>query len=665
MKDLIAHCCGTDKLLQVGGLTKLVAPPGELLRKFTLKTLCLAFFLLVFNSPLLADELITDFDSWISVEKSGILTVIETISVVAEGKQIKRGIFRDFPTDYTGRAGHHVKAGFKVLDVQRDGHNEPHHINKMSNGVRLYIGDKDVFLKPGSYTYTITYQTDRQIGFFVDYDELYWNVTGSDWAFPIKRATATVVLPSHAAILQQSVYTGSQGSTESKAEVISQSGNEIRFQTTAPLGPREGLTVAVAWPKGVVTEPNMTDKASFFLRDNLPVATGGGGLLILFFYYLLVWAKVGRDPEPGAIIPRFEPPEGFTPAAARFVMRMGFDNKSFTAAVVSMAVKKHLIIDDNKGTFTLKKAEKANPAMLSPGERKVARKLFSGSSTLKLKNSNHGTISRAISALKKSMQSDFETLHFKRNSKYLLPGLAISLLIVFAIIITAHQKDVAGFMSIWLSIWTMGTFALLLQAYNAWKAVIRGSSSLGNKGRALFSTFFALPFLGGWFFGMFMLATATSFGGVLALILVLGVNFLFYRLLKAPTLQGRTIMDELEGLKLYLSVAEKDRLNLLNPPEQTPELFERFLPWALALDVEQQWSEQFNKILEQAGKDGSYSPVWYNSHRPFSSDSLASSLGTSLASSISSSSRAPGSSSGSGGGGSSGGGGGGGGGGGW
>ncbi len=132
------------------------------------------------------------------------------------------------------------------------------------------------------------------------------------------------------------------------------------------------------------------------------------------------------------------------------------------------------------------------------------------------------------------------------------------------------------------------------------------------------------------------------------------------------------VMDRIEGFGHYLSVAEKDRMNFHNPPERTPELFEKFLPYALALGVEQAWSEQFAGVLSRAaaspaGSDRHYSPRWY-SGRGFASRGVtdfASSLGGSFSGAIASSSTAPGSSSGSGGGGSSGGGGGGGGGSGW
>jgi uncharacterized membrane protein len=147
------------------------------------------------------------------------------------------------------------------------------------------------------------------------------------------------------------------------------------------------------------------------------------------------------------------------------------------------------------------------------------------------------------------------------------------------------------------------------------------------------------------------------------------INAVFYHLLKAPTMAGRKLLDQIDGFRRYLTVAEKDRLNLENPPQRTPELFEMFLPYALALNVEQKWAEQFEDVLEKAGQgqEGGYSPSWYNgtAWSTLGAAGFASSIGNSMSSAISASSTAPGSSSGGDGGGSSGGGGGGGGGGGW
>jgi len=623
----------------------------------------LSFFL--FCPALFAAEKITHFDSLVTVEKSGRLTVTETISVVSEGKQIRRGIFRDFPTKYTADNGRSLKVSFKLIEVKRDGKPEPHHTEKMGNGVRIYIGDKNTFLKSGPYTYTITYQTDRQIGFFLDYDELYWNVTGNGWAFPIERATATIFLPQEASILQHSVYTGVQGSKHSDAHASEQYSNRIQFETTASLPPKHGLTIAVSWPKGIIQEPSSVDKAFFIAQDNSAELLGFAGLLVLLLYYTITWAKVGKDPDAGAVIPRFEPPEDFTPAASRFVMKMGFDNKAFTAAVVNMAVKNQLEIEDKKNSFILKKSSGGNQQPLSKGEAKIMNKLFSHSDRVEIKQKNHRKLRSAISAMKESIQTDFERLHFKRNYIYLLPGVAITLIVLLILFITAEEKIASGFIIVWLTGWSVGCYGLFLRTVNSWKvAFSKGSGTLSKIG-ALFSTLFFLPFLVGLLGGMAVFTMTMSIGSLLAMFMALGINLLFYHLLRAPTVQGRKVMDQLEGFKLYLSVAEKQRLNLLNPPEKTPELYEKFLPWALALGVEQQWSEQFSEVLEKAMKEDNYSPSWYHSGQPFTSAGLASSLGSSLSSTISSSSRAPGSSSGSSGGGSSGGGGGGGGGGGW
>jgi uncharacterized membrane protein len=141
---------------------------------------------------------------------------------------------------------------------------------------------------------------------------------------------------------------------------------------------------------------------------------------------------------------------------------------------------------------------------------------------------------------------------------------------------------------------------------------------------------------------------------IICVVAIIGVNILFAWLIKAPTLHGRKIMDEIEGLKMYLSVAEKERLNFLNPPERTPELFEKFLPYAIALGVENEWGDQFTSVfsrLEEQG--GQYHPSWYHGHHisRFGVANFTSSLGSSLSSSISSAASPPGSSSASGGGG--------------
>jgi uncharacterized membrane protein YgcG len=606
-------------------------------------------------------ERILSFTSHIQVQPDASLTVTETIVVRATGKQIKRGIVRDFPTVYTDRFGHQVKVGFQVLEVRRDGTAEPYHVRPAANGQKVYMGRQKVFLRSGVHTYTLKYHTTRQLGFFKDFDELYWNVTGNGWTFPIDAVKAVIDLPPGARILQYSGYTGYQGG-HGRDFVAKPGDHQIIFETTRGLAPREGLTVAVAWPKGVVQMPSSQEKMGYFLRDNLSTGIGLLWLLILSGFYLVAWLRVGRDPAKGTIIPLFTPPKALTPPAVRFLMRMGFDHKAFAAAVVDMGVRGYLQIEEDDGDYTLKR--KTTAASLPLAEERVAEKLFGGESTLKLASSNHTRISGAIDALRENLGKEFEKVYFLTHTGYLGWGILLTLLAMGSIITTAPDKEAAIPGILWLTIWTIGCIVLAVMVYRQWQHARRFGNIVGAVG----VTLFALPFFIGEIIGTIAFGTVISLAPMLTLAGMAFLNVLFYYLMKAPTLKGRQVMDQIEGFKMYLEVAEKDRLNLLNPPEKTPELFERYLPYALALDVENEWSEQFAEVLAQAQVDGQpYSPSWYSGRSWDISgvSGFSDSLGSSFASAISSSSSAPGSSSGSGGGGSSGGGGGGGGGSGW
>jgi len=233
------------------------------------------------------------------------------------------------------------------------------------------------------------------------------------------------------------------------------------------------------------------------------------------------------------------------------------------------------------------------------------------------------------------------------------------------------RAPIALFMSVWLTGWSFGVYMLVSSVVRAWKSV-RKEGVLGA-GQAGFLTLFSIPFVAGECVGLGLMIWACGVAAAGVIAAAIGLNVLFHHLLKAPTLAGRALMDRVEGFKMFLTAVDADRLQTIACPDKTPQLFERFLPYAFALGVEHAWAEQFSQVLAQAaaagatGSGASYSPSWYSGAAlgSFSASAFTSSFSSSFSSAISSSSAAPGSSSGSGGGGSSGGGGGGGGGGGW
>ncbi|MBA2635555.1 MAG: DUF2207 domain-containing protein, partial [Sphingomonas sp.] len=230
----------------------------------------LALLLLFAPGVASAEERILRYVSDVAVQSDSSLAVTETIDVRAENIAINRGIYRDFPTRYRGRNGTRVRVGFTFDSATLDGAPVPASVASVGNGVRIKIGDPAKYVPVGEHRYVIRYRTTRQLGRFDGYDELYWNATGNGWQFPIDAAEARIRLPSATRFGQRSVYTGSQGSTAADAEVAEERPGEILFRTTQPLGPYEGLTVAVAFPKGVVAEPGEGMRAMWWLADYGP-----------------------------------------------------------------------------------------------------------------------------------------------------------------------------------------------------------------------------------------------------------------------------------------------------------------------------------------------------------------------------------------------------------
>ena len=640
-------------------------------RRHVVFTVALAFGVLIASGRAFADERILRFADHVAIHDDGSLTVEETLRVRSEGDQIRRGIYRDVPTTYADRFGRRYIVDFSVLEVLRDGHREPYHLGHLDNGVRVYIGEANVFLPPGEYTYQLIYQTNRQLGFFDDHDELYWNVTGNGWAFPIDEAVATVTLPRAVPTEQLRVdaFTGLQGQTGKQFRASIDPDGTARFETTRPLGPREGLTIVVGWPKGVVTPPTTMEILSDSVHDNSGLLVGLIGLAVLMLYYLKVWFAVGRDPKPGSIMPVYEPPQSLSPAAVRYLRRMGFDHKTLAAAIIDMAVKGHLRIDQDGDDYVLAR-KTAQTSGLTPEEVRISDTLFAGRELVALEQEQYRLLQSVERAAKESLRRDFERRYFVTNREYFVPAVILSILTIVASASLQPDERWGHTLAaaVWLGVWTVGAVFLLLLAWGSWRRVLeKDTTEWPALGRAGLSTLSVVVYIGLKLFGLRELEAVIAGGMWIVLLLMAAINLVFYRLLRAFTPAGRALMDHLEGLRLYLTAVEQPRWQVLNLPAVTPEVFERLLPYALALDVEEAWSKRLTVALAVSGAAAaSYAPNWYSgsSWDARHPGRFGESLSHRLSGAISSASTAPGSSSGFSGG-SSGGGGGGGGGGGW
>ena len=623
--------------------------------------LMLPMLLMLLSASVSAAEFIESYHSDIEVQRNGDLLVTETIRVHAEGKAIRRGIYRDFPIRYRDLEGKNHSVGFELLSVKRDNRSEPFRTKSLSNGTRVYIGDRDVYLPRGFYDYQISYSSSRQLGFFDDFDELYWNVTGSGWAFEILQASARVSLPGSADNLSLTGYTGPRGATEQNLDFRRIDASRAYFVTTRPLATREGLTIVMGWPKGLVQEPDAAQQRAWFYADNKASIIIVAGTLVLLIYYLLMWRRFGRDPPAGVIIPQYRAPVGYSPASMRYIERMGYDKTCFTTAIINLAVKGAIDIGDDAGDFQLRKTGPAR-SPLAAGESEVLGGLFKdGSDSIDIVRTNHSQLARAISKHKKSLNKDYEKQYFKTNSGWLFPGVLLSLALGAYAIVSLPSEEII-MKTLFLGIFTMIPLMIIYRA-------ISKILGMGKNGFLRYGIFLIPMFLFFWFFfssGFPFIEFAEDVpiplvGGLVAM---LAMHYFFYQWLKAPTLAGRRLLDQIEGFKHYLQVAEDDEIALRNAPNFSTDIYETWLPYAIALDLENEWTAKLNRAIAAGTVDGSYArPTWYHA-QGHSGRHFSSALAGSFDSAISSSSVAPGSSSGSSGG-SSGGGGGGGGGGGW
>lgn len=558
---------------------------------------------LLFATVSLAQERITDYSVNIDVERSGDITITEVIDVVAEDDQIRRGIFRELPRYYTFE-GVRQSFDYELISIERDGQPENVSISREGNAETWRIGRADVFLDPGSYEYRITYSVPNVILRHDNRDELYWNAIGQYWNFPIERATVTIEFPDGAEIVDTTLNSGRFGSTGSNA-VETINGSTLRVETTETLPRRAGLTVSASIAPGIIdplTEAQLAEL--FWLRNGAAILLTIGGA-ILSGFYMLMWNRIGRDPVKRPVFARYEPPKmkSGVPYSPAAVHYIHHKGLRGMDALSSLLMQMGTQkILDIEANKKKTTIEQIGPDPQDKDARDLLNDILPKSGRLVLDGKTNKSFYKGVTHFHQLLSKRYGKSYYKYNLGWAMLGILAS--IVLAVIVVASP--------------------------------VAKNSPL-----------------------------------VIGLFIALGlVNLTFLFLLQAPTERGADISAEIEGFKLYLETAEEKRLNMADPvsgraPAMTVELYERFLPYAMALGVEKPWTKQFETSLPRQAKD--YQPSYAHgnalSGRKGPVD-FSKSLGKTLTAGVAAA--APVSqSSGSGGGGFSGGGGGGGGGGGW
>ncbi len=492
------------------------------------------------------DFTINDFDVFITVDRDSSFTVKESLTV--EFHRQRHGIYRDIPYIYTDSIGKTLRTPTDILSVTDGGGTDvPYRVIRQGNVIRVRIGNPDRYVS-GIQKYEIFYKVENAILFLDGHDELYWNVTGDEWKAAIKKARCTISLAgAKTNETLSSCYTGRQGSRESACSAVS-GGNFIEFTSQRILQAGEGLTVAYGWDKGIVLPPSSWIK--LFWRLNL----GQNWVFILpvlsFFAMLKLWMTVGRDPRVReSVTVMYGPPEHsgvqLNPAEVGAMVDEKLDPRDITATIVGLAVKGFIVIEETK-----------QEGLIFDSSDYYLKKVKEPSSDLSsleqqlMKDILGSRPGKMISELKNSFYKNIPSM------KNLLYNELIR-----KKYFTANPEKVRT------------TYIVIGAALGFATAAVL-TITLGDA----ISSIRTIP------------------AGILTGLSVVG----FARFMPAKTRQGASVYMHVLGFQEFMRRADKDRLERM----KDLNLFSKYFPYALALDVADNWAEAFEGIYQEP-------PQWY------------------------------------------------------
>lgn len=487
--------------------------------------------------------------------KHGSMHIVETINLTYN--DFNHGIYRAIPNSYKK---HSLQVSVNSITSTTSAPTQ-YTSSKTTGNLILKIGDPNKTIT-GPQQYTIDYTVQNVISYYPDHDELYWDINGDQWQQIAQQVTVRVHLPDGLKVLDKSglnCFTGRYGSNAMDCSILNVYPT-VTSETVKPMGPNETLTIVVGFEKGYF--------APFSTTENTVEAVKKFAPLVLFptifgSYAFLRWRRYGRDPKgAGTIVPEYQPPTDISPLEVGTLLNFKSDNKGISASLIDLAVrgyikiieqKKDRLIGKDKLVYTLELV-KNDFSQLSPNEMSLIRGIFSDKS------------------------------NYVVGSQVPISALANKFYTTATVIKSRANKD------------------MVEKGYIA-KSTLLSGGLLNIMGIALI----VVGLFFGWILG-FTWVTGMNIAGILCII--------FGVYMPARTKAGVEAKDKINGLKLYLNTAEKDRIAMLQAPNapyganhdapiKTVDLFEKLLPYAMVLGVEEKWASQFSDIYKTP-------PDWYS-----------------------------------------------------
>jgi uncharacterized membrane protein YgcG len=505
-----------------------------------------------------------DADYWLTRGAGGDseLRTVETFVAQFPDEDRNRGMIRAIPTDYNG------VPLYTAVESVVDENGDPVYYEEETGGgvVELALGT-DEYLR-GDHTFTISYTQRNVVRAFEDTnsEELYWDTNGTEFAQPflahdVRFHVDTALVESLTG--NTACYVGGEGSGDTceLAESVDAAGAVFAASTTN-LDEGENVTVAIGFEPGtfVVPEPPQPAVWAWMIPIGLMVLSG-----ILALVAAVVRLMAPRDAAGrGTIIPEYSLPEELNLFEAGNLVRR--DGTALPAALVSLAVRGNLqIVDDGDDDFSLRYLHE------------------------------NGTDAQETALLVALFGS-------KRK-----PGRVRDLTDTDADKTTALQKV------------SRSTKPAVL-ARGLRRPAPRGAG--GALLAALVAVFVAAL---GVFIVVVTVSPAVSVSSALAIgITLLGVFIGVFCAYRPAILtdSGATLRDYVEGIRVYLTLAEKERFRVLQSPDgalrvdvadrgQVVKLYEKLLPYAVLWGIEKEWAQ------ELAIQYRDEQPAWYTSSGDF------------------------------------------------
>ena len=543
------------------------------------------------------------FASDVTLRKDSTLEVREEFVAHSEGDYFRYGMVRDLPIDSEARWDRRLVGAYakdtgirvKILEVSEDGTPVSYEQGSDSAYEQVRIVPWQP-LAPGDHRFVVRYEADGVTQFLADHDQLYWNALGHYWRLSADEAVLRVHLPQEvpAGVVTVEAYAGGRGAN---LETVGRVGKQVEpiaiadgFEFRVANLPWAGsLSVSLTWPKGFLTPPALG-----------PLAHDGGLLIapaLLLLYYVVVWFALGRQPQGGAIAIQYQPPQGLSPAAMRFIRTTGCDGRTLAATIAQLAARGCIEIEPQNGKYKLTRLESVDPKSLQPSlapeELGLFYELFEDGPTVVLDTKNGGPLNRYLLQINVEMQKRLSNGYFTRNARWLVLGTFASFLTAIAMALTAHGRNSDLMTLLFLTWWFFFCFFFLglivvMTLLPAWSRIMRG---LGGAKEVLIGSAVVAVFGAGGGFVLWQLKSSASLAYALSLLALVFINLAAFPALKRLTPQGRQTLEQIEGFRLFLQKVEQDRMQRLTVADPHSAAASEFMPYAIALEVREAWGD--------------------------------------------------------------------------